>query len=69
MAYLSTYSKFRCNKCCAVNWIYEGDINDLTCFTGESGCFKCWNCGEIEQYDYELYCPNNYELGIKTEDL
>jgi hypothetical protein len=60
--YLSTYSKFRCDKCAAVNWLYEGDVMDMTGFDPEG--YKCWNCGEFEMRD-EDYAEN----GIQTKDL
>lgn len=58
--YLGTYNKFRCNKCEAINWIYEGDLNDMT--QQDTDGFECWNCG------FQEYLGDEEWKGVQGEE-
>lgn len=58
--------KTSCPQCKTVNWICDGDIEDLTVSDIEGiECYKCsykWARGDLEDFNYDPY----YEKGRKN---
>jgi hypothetical protein len=54
-----TYNKEHCKFCSAVNWIYLGDLTDLTGVDYRG--FKCHNCKKDQDWDDDF--------GLTEEDL
>ena len=50
--YIETWHKVTCEECNTKNWLYDGNVSDLSGVDIDG--FRCRKCGNVEVFDEEL---------------